>query len=39
MLSSLKWLEGFYDRNIEALLNSELNQDIKDLEDALQCLK
>jgi len=38
LLSDLEWLEGFYDRNAGALLKPELNEDIKDLEDILDCL-
>ena len=38
MLSSLDWIQDFYDRNAGALLKSELNEDIKDLEELLQCL-
>ena len=39
LLSDLVWIAGFYDRNIEALLSSKLQQDIKELEEALECLK
>ena len=38
MLYNLRWLSGFYDRNAGALLNHELNEDIKDLEEILDCL-
>ena len=38
MLSSLDWIAEFYDRNAGALLKPELNEDIKDLEDILDCL-
>ena len=38
LLSDLEWIEGFYDRNCEALFKSELKADIEQLEEALVCL-
>ncbi len=38
LLSDLEWINGFYDRNGEALFKSELKADREELEEVLKCL-